>query len=182
MVSGCAVVVRLRVTEAPPLPPLNETVFEVKLQPAPVGRALQLSVTLAGNDPVGDKLTAYTPGKPAATVAEGGLMDTVYPPAVNEAVAWLLVFVSLALETIAVTEQLLQMPFGVTTKVTVERAPDCSAGIWQTTPLLLGALQVPEFTVALLNVTPSEIGTLPLTSMFVAGSGPVLATVKVTVT
>ena len=93
----------------------------------------------------------------------------------------LLVFVSLALDTIAVTEQEVQMPFGVTVKVTVESEPDCSVGIWQTTPLLLGALQVPELTVALLNVTPSATGTLPLTWMLVAGSGPSLATVKVIV-
>ena len=94
----------------------------------------------------------------------------------------MLVFVSLLLDTMAVTEQEVQMPFGVTTKVTVAREPDCSVGIWQTTPLLLGALQVPEFTVALLNVTPSETGTEPFTSIIVAGSGPWLVTVKVTVT
>jgi hypothetical protein len=101
---------------------------------------------------------------------------------VNEAVAVLQLFVQLALETVPVTEQPLHVPFGVTTKVTVARPPDCSVGIWQTTPLLLGALQVPEPTVALLNVTPSERGTLPLTWMLVAGSGPEFTTVKVTVT
>jgi len=129
VVSGCAVVVRFRATEAAP-PALSETVLELKLQPAPLGRGLQLSVTLAGNEPSdGVRLTAYCAGKPAGTVAEGGLMDTVYPPAVNEAVAESLLFVSLALETIPVTEQDVQRPFGVTTKVTVARAPDCSVGI-----------------------------------------------------
>ena len=78
MVTGCAVVVRFRPIEAGLVPPLNETVFEVKAQFAPVGRALQLSVTLPGNaPPCGDKLTAYCAVKPAATVRWGGLIDTV---------------------------------------------------------------------------------------------------------
>ena len=92
----------------------------------------------------------------------------------------LLVLVLLLLDAVAVTEQDVQAPLGVTTKTTLEAEPDCSEGIWQTTPLLLGELQVPELAVALLKVTP--VGTVPLTTTFVAGSGPWLATVKVTVT
>src|ERR1022692_2423245 len=88
--------------------------------------------------------------------------------------------VLLTLVTVAVAEQELHVPIGVTDNATVVVAPDCRVGIRQTTALLLGPLQVPEPALALLSVTPWE--TAPLTEMPVATSGPSLATVKVIVT
>src|SRR5271168_3276140 len=107
-------------------------------------------------------------------------MATVYPPAVNEAVAVLLVFVLLLLDAVAITEQAVQTPFGVTTIEICASEPDCSVGIWHTSALLVGALQVPEFAAPLISVTPAE--TVAFTWTFVAGSGPSLSTVKVAVT
>jgi hypothetical protein len=74
----------------------------------------------------------------------------------------------------------LPLLLGVTTKASVEVEPDCSAGMVQTAVVPLGALQVPEPAVALLSVIPAEI--VPVTVILVAGSGPWLKTVKVTVT
>ena len=56
-------VVRFRLTEAELVPPLKETVLDVKAQLAPVGRGLQLRLTLPRNCPCGDKDTAYAAGK-----------------------------------------------------------------------------------------------------------------------
>ncbi len=66
----------------------------------------------------------------------------------------MLVFVLLLLDTVADTEQAVQVLIGATTTAICAREPDCRVGIWQTRALLLGALQVPEFAVALLSVTP----------------------------
>ena len=79
----------------------------------------------------------------------------------------MLVLVLLALDTWAVAERYLPL-IGVTTKVTGEMEPACSVGIWQTTALLLGALQVPEPAVALMKVTPA--GTVPFTA--ISSPGP----------
>src|SRR5208283_3403177 len=70
--------------------------------------------------------------------------------------------------------------FAATVKATVAEEPDCSVGIRQTTELLFGALQVPPVAVPMTNVAP--VVTVPVTVILVAGSGPSLATVNVTVT
>ena len=65
----------------------------------------------------------------------------------------LLVFVLLLLETVAITEQALQVLIGATTTATCATEPACRVGIWQTSALLFGELQVPEFAAALISVT-----------------------------
>ena len=104
VVTGCAVVCRFRVVELLPLP-FNVTVLLAKLHCAPAGGGgVQVSEILAPNTPPrpGLRITLYCAVPPAATVRLEGAMETEKPDDVNVAVAVLLVFVSLLLDTVAV--------------------------------------------------------------------------------
>lgn len=180
MVTGRAVVVRFSTADCKP-GPVKVSVAGEKPQLAPDGSDAHESETFAPNVEVGDTSTEYCAVFPATTVWLEGVIDIENAVAVKEAVSVLLVFVSLAFETVARIEPDPAV-VGVTVIATVVVAPACSVRMVQAMLPPVGTLQVPAPAVALLKAAVIPVDSCPVTVIFVARSGPWLMTVKVIVT